>query len=114
MEDRAISLNDIKEAMGILKTECELQIAENDTKSRLLISNLFCKMLEIIRVLPPVPPTQMIDKSNFSQEQYKMDLQSAYDCGRASVTQSIRDQELHQYDADKFCPKCGCPMEIER
>ena len=23
-------------------------------------------------------------------------------------------QELHQYDADKFCPKCGCPMEIER
>ena len=23
-------------------------------------------------------------------------------------------QELHQYDADKFCPKCGCPMKIER
>ena len=23
-------------------------------------------------------------------------------------------QELHQYDADKFCPKCGSPMEIER
>ncbi len=29
--------------------------------------------------------THMIDKSNFSQEQYKADLQSAYDCGRASV-----------------------------
>ena len=29
--------------------------------------------------------TQMIDKSNLSQEQYKADLQSAYDCGRASV-----------------------------
>jgi hypothetical protein len=29
--------------------------------------------------------TQMIDKSNFSQEQYKADLQSAYDCGKASV-----------------------------
>ena len=25
--------------------------------------------------------TRMIDKSNFSQEQYKVDLQSAYDCG---------------------------------
>ena len=23
-------------------------------------------------------------------------------------------QELHQYGADKYCPKCGCPMEIER
>ena len=29
--------------------------------------------------------TQMIDKSNLSQEQYKADLQSAYDCGKASV-----------------------------
>lgn len=29
--------------------------------------------------------TQMIDKSNFSQEQYKADLQGAYDCGKASV-----------------------------
>ena len=25
--------------------------------------------------------TQMIDKSNFDEEQYKTDLQSAYDCG---------------------------------
>ena len=25
--------------------------------------------------------TQMIDKSNFDEEQYKADLQSAYDCG---------------------------------
>jgi len=28
-----------------------------------------------------VETTTMIDKSNFSQEQYKADLQSAYDCG---------------------------------
>ena len=28
-----------------------------------------------------VEKTDMIDKSNFSQEQYKTDLQSAYDCG---------------------------------
>ena len=34
--------------------------------------------------------TTMIDKSNFSQEQYKADLQSAYDCGVASVKQEPR------------------------
>ena len=40
--------------------------------------------------LPPVNPqlckdTRMIDKSNFNMEQYKTDIQSAYDCGKASV-----------------------------
>lgn len=29
--------------------------------------------------------TQMVDKSNFSQEQYRADLQCAFDCGKASV-----------------------------
>ena len=33
----------------------------------------------------PCDKTQMIDKSNFSMEQYRADLQSAYDCGKASV-----------------------------
>lgn len=33
----------------------------------------------------PCEKTQMVDKSNFSQEQYRADLQSAYDCGKASV-----------------------------
>ena len=33
----------------------------------------------------PCEKTQMVDKSNFSQEQYRSDLQSAYDCGKASV-----------------------------
>lgn len=41
---------------------------------------------EVADVLEQEPcETQMIDKSNLSQEQYKADLQSAYDCGRASV-----------------------------
>lgn len=31
--------------------------------------------------------TTKIEESNFSQEQYKADLQSAYDCGVASVKQ---------------------------
>jgi len=29
--------------------------------------------------------TQMIDKSNFSQEQYLADIQSAYDCGKSAI-----------------------------
>ena len=47
----------------------------------------------IVNELPsvtPQEPTRMIDKSNFSQEQYKADLQSAYDCGVASVNQEPR------------------------
>ena len=28
-------------------------------------------------------PTRMIDKTNFSYEQYKTDLQCAYDCGKS-------------------------------
>ena len=33
----------------------------------------------------PCKKTQMVDKSNFSLEQYRTDLQSAFDCGKASV-----------------------------
>lgn len=36
-----------------------------------------------------VETTQMIDKSNFSQEQYKADLQSAYDCGYAQAKNDV-------------------------
>ena len=36
-----------------------------------------------------VETTQMIDKSNFSQEQYKSDLQSAYDCGYAQAKNDL-------------------------
>ena len=42
-------------------------------------------------------PTQMIDKSNFSQEQYKTDLQSAYDCGK-SVLGKIRAEIDKEYE----------------
>ena len=36
-----------------------------------------------------VETTTMIDKSNFSQEQYKADLQSAYDCGYAQAKNDL-------------------------
>ncbi len=34
-----------------------------------------------IKALSQEPKTQMVDKSNFDIEQYRMDLQGAYDCG---------------------------------
>ena len=36
-------------------------------------------------------PTQMIDKSNFDEKQYKADTDTAYECGRASVLSVIND-----------------------
>lgn len=39
-------------------------------------------------------PTTKIEESNFSQEQYKADLQSAYDCGVASVKQEQRKGDV--------------------
>ena len=35
------------------------------------------------------PTTQMIDESNFDIRQYKIDLDTAYECGRASVLSAI-------------------------
>ena len=35
--------------------------------------------------------TCMIDKSNFDEKQYRADLDSAYECGRASVLSVIED-----------------------
>lgn len=43
------------------------------------------KMLKRLPSVKPKQKTDDINKSNFSQEQYKADLQCAYDCGRASV-----------------------------
>ena len=36
-------------------------------------------------------PTQMIDKSNFDEKQYRADLDSAYECGKASMLSVIED-----------------------
>lgn len=40
--------------------------------------------IEVIDNAPAVEETVMVDKSNFSKEQYNADLQSAYDCGYES------------------------------
>ena len=57
------------------------------------------------------PKTQMVDKSNFDIEQYKMDLQCAYDCGRASV-----EPKKKTYDANflEFLFNVINPNEMEK
>lgn len=45
-------------------------------------------------------PTTKIEESNFSQEQYLADIQSAYDCGK-SVIDKIR-AEIEEYQKDAF------------
>lgn len=81
--------------------------------------------------------TQMIDKSNFDTEQYKADLQSAYDCGYNQALSENKGEwiEKEVFDGDtayecsecgelfclidgtptdnlyKFCPNCGCSMK---
>lgn len=53
----------------------------------------------------PCEDTRMIDKSNFSVEQYKTDIQSAYDCGKAAedakffkfLSNIINPNEMEQY-----------------
>ena len=41
-------LNKIRVEIGRCKTQHEMQIAERDTKSKLLISDIFCDVIEII------------------------------------------------------------------
>ena len=49
-------------------------------------------------------PTQMIDKSNFDERQYKADTDTAYECGRASMLSVIEDikaeieEKISHYD----------------
>ena len=109
MEDRAISLNDIKEAMGILKTECELQIAENDTKSRLLISDLFCKMLEIIGALPHVTPQRpkWIETGDVGYIEDTAIYE--FQCSKCKSLAYFR-KSFNEIVGGAFCSNCGADM----
>jgi len=40
----------------------------------------------------------MIDKSNFDEEQYKIDLKSAYECG---YNQACKDKIVSPYEAER-------------
>lgn len=94
-------------------------------------------VVDALENLPSVTPqqrkTQMLDESNFDVNQYEMDLQSAYDCGRASTQQRTgrwiqkeeegdaepfiiwECSECHEYQRKQttFCPNCGAKMEVE-
>lgn len=66
-------------------------------------------------VVTPQEPKTKIEESNFSQEQYLADIQSAYDCGK-SVIDKIRaeiesDWQLKKYPASPF--SCGLRRAIE-
>ena len=45
---RGIPLDKIRAEISRCKTQHEMQIAERDTKSKLLISDIFCDVVEII------------------------------------------------------------------
>ena len=93
--------------------------------------------VQILRVLPSVQPshTQMVDKSNFDIRQYRADLDSAYECGKASNQPSrkghwirLDDYHMGKFECSEchtqgyvdtcmyepkwnFCPNCGARME---
>lgn len=65
-------------------------------------------------------PTYMIDKSNFSQEQYKADLQCAYDCGKSiidkiivEIGQEIVPRNSDQYDYEAMWQNMGLRMALK-
>ena len=66
-------------------------------------------------------PTRMIDKSNFNPEQYKADLQSAYDCGYNKaeseglrVKQFIKVTELYRGMFDNIEHKMETVINLSR
>lgn len=92
---------------------------------------------DYIEQLPPVTvrQTQMIDKSNFDNRQYKADLDTAYECGKASERQTgewIYSEKINNWQCSKchqtvptkgyvgdarfmnekfkYCPICGSQM----
>lgn len=65
----------------------------------------YSKALDMAISALSAEPTCMIEKSNFSQEQYKADLQCAYDCGKASVSaegEYIKKEDTIEYLNDLF------------
>lgn len=50
--------------------------------------------------------TQMIDKSNFDTEQYKTDLQSAYDCGYNKALSENKGEWIDKGNGSYVCSNC--------
>ena len=65
-----------------------------------------------LKSLPSVQPshTQMVDKSNFDIRQYRADLDSAYECGKASIQPSRKGNWIAVYQGDEIinyrCSEC--------
>ena len=58
--------------------------------------------------------TQMIDKSNFDEKQYRADLDCAYECGRASVLSAIENIKAEiEHEGDMY-PNGDWYISIDR
>ena len=61
-------------------------------------------------------PTTKIDESNFSQEQYKADMQCAYDCGRSVMDKVRAEIEEHcglaKENHCRYCSYCNNVMGV--
>ena len=79
--------------------KCLYHIAENMRMDKSISKEGYEYFQQAIKALEQEPTTK-IEESNFSQEQYLADIQSAYDCGK-SVLNKIR-AEIMELDK-KVC-----------
>ena len=126
---KQIDTDDDVVVVSMTDIECEDAISR---EAAITIASLHTltvdESVEAIKRLPSVQPsrTQMVDKSNFDIRQYRADLDSAYECGKASVQPSRKGQWIESdvyeniyncskcgsagYDTFNFCPNCGADM----
>ena len=69
------------EMLNILLDNAEIGCADITVIKHVSFDSFKFVLVQTIKALSQEPKTQMVDKSNFDIEQYKMDLQGAYDCG---------------------------------
>ena len=70
--------------------------------------------IEKVLVLPSVTvwQTQMVDKSNFDVNQYKLDIDTAYECGKASERQTGKCKECKYFEYDSVAKVDGIPLIV--
>ena len=120
----------VAEPCDAISREAVLEQTYKWSKDEFLrVANPFDYLRKRINSLPPVTvrQTQEVEKSNFDVNQYKADIDTAYECGKASVRQTgewKREQFPYYKDAwfcsecgrgqfhnnFNFCPNCGCRM----
>ena len=111
---RAEAINAISHTEVNFTVTSKIDFADYKREIQEIVDHIVEAQVKALNALPPVSPqqkkTQMIDESNFDAEQYKIDLQSAYNCGKASVRQKIGRWKFTVYDANRIghyeCSEC--------